>query len=345
MKEIDGIDFYISQGFTDLAEKTLAELEERFGLHPEIEKTRRALNLNETAPAELKDELPVEDKVETLADVSEIIKDFEAVTNGFQPDADSFQDDDSITIESDKLQTLDEFSGYENESGFDQPAAAETQPIEMETAFVEETGEPAAFEESVDTSFAFVPEPAEPTVEYISPVDEPENISVPESGLIPSTPVEMKKMPANLLDEFKAEIVPADSQIAENEDFDTCYQTGMAYKEMGLIEDAIREFQDAVKQVSADDGTRRFYWCCNLLGHCFLEKRMPNIALMWFKRALETKNLSDEESQGLRYELASAYEMGGDKQSAIRYFEEIYAFDVGYRDVGQRLERLMTAST
>jgi tetratricopeptide (TPR) repeat protein len=342
VKEIEGIDFYISQGFTDLAEKTLVELEERFGPHPEIEKTRRALNLNETAPAEVKDELPGEDKVETLADVADIIKDFEAVTNEFEPDVDTFQDDDSITIESDKLQTLDEFSGDGNESGFDRLAAAETQTIE--TALVEEIRERAELEESLETSFAFAPESAaELTVESLPAVDQLEDISEPETPSIPPVPVEVKKTPADLLDEFKAEFVPADSQIAENEDFDTCYQTGMAYKEMGLIEDAISEFQDAVKQVSADDGTRRFYWCCNLLGHCFLEKRMANIALMWFKRALETKNLSHEESQGLRYELASAYEMGGDKQSAIRYFEEIYAFDVGYRDVGQRLERLMTA--
>ncbi|MDQ3181621.1 MAG: hypothetical protein M3Q33_14010 [Acidobacteriota bacterium] len=109
---------------------------------------------------------------------------------------------------------------------------------------------------------------------------------------------------------------------------------------MSLLEDAIREYQDAINAIKADDGTRRFFHCCNLLGICFMEKQMPNIALMWYKRALETPNLKDEEKQALWYEIGNAYKVGGEKERAIEYFEQIYAVNVDYRDVSVHLRSL-----
>ncbi|MGI8555865.1 MAG: tetratricopeptide repeat protein [Pyrinomonadaceae bacterium] len=140
---------------------------------------------------------------------------------------------------------------------------------------------------------------------------------------------------------FKNELDLEDSEMAEEEgDYETHYHLGIAYKEMGLMDDSIREFQDAVKLVHADDGTRRFLLCCNLLGHCFMEKAMPNLALIWYERCLETANLNAAEQQGLHYEIANAYETGGDANKAIEYFEKIYASDVEYRNVAKRLKNL-----
>ena len=67
---------------------------------------------------------------------------------------------------------------------------------------------------------------------------------------------------------------------------------------------------------------------------------MPNLALMWYRRALETPDLSDEERQAMLYETANAYEMGGETPKALEYFEQIYAVNVDYRDVSARLEQL-----
>ncbi|MEP7039779.1 MAG: hypothetical protein ABI891_15705 [Acidobacteriota bacterium] len=100
---------------------------------------------------------------------------------------------------------------------------------------------------------------------------------------------------------------------AEN-DYEIHYHTAVAYQEMGLTEDAIKEFQDAISLVTIDDGTRRFFQCSNLLGHCFMEKQMPNLALMWFKRCLEVAGLQDEEKQALYYELGNSYEAGGTRK-------------------------------
>ena len=128
--------------------------------------------------------------------------------------------------------------------------------------------------------------------------------------------------------------------VLDDSDFDTHYQMGIAYQEMGLLEEAIREYQDAIALVRPNDGTRRFFQCANLLGHCFIQNSMANLALTWYQRALEIADLTDVEKQGIWYELAHAYEADGDVESAGRYFEQVYAENVDYRDVGERIKKL-----
>ena len=153
-------------------------------------------------------------------------------------------------------------------------------------------------------------------------------------------------VPANTLgiedirSEFGIEGAEADSS---NGDYDTHYQMAIAYKEMGLMEDSIREFQEAIGLTEPGDGTRRFFYCANLLGHCFLESGKPHHAVTWINRALETP-VSVEEQHGLWYELALALEAVGDGESAANYFEKIYAEDVDFRDVSERVRSAVTAT-
>ena len=144
------------------------------------------------------------------------------------------------------------------------------------------------------------------------------------------------------LGDFRDELGIEENKIAaeEDDDYETHYQIATAYKEMGLLEDAIKEFQDAINMALPDDGTSRFFQCANLLGFCFMEKEMPNLALMWYRRAMETVNLSDDEKNALQYEIACAYQAGGDEEKARKYFEQVYVVDVDYRDVSERLQKL-----
>ncbi len=141
--------------------------------------------------------------------------------------------------------------------------------------------------------------------------------------------------------DFRDELGLEESQASSlDDDYETHYQIATAYKEMGLLEDAIKEFQDAINMALPDDGTNRFFQCANLLGFCFMEKQMPNLALMWYRRALETVNLSEDEKYALQYEIACAYQAGGDEEKARKYFEQVYVVDVDYRDVSERLKNL-----
>lgn len=204
------------------------------------------------------------------------------------------------------------------------------------------------------------PAPVEITVSSIEPVETPpieligndaetilETNAVVESAV---NPVETNAAKASVkdfdfLDEFRNDLGFEENDPANVEgDYETHYQTAIAYKEMGLMEESIREFQDAINLVSPNDGTRRFFACAHLLGHCFMEKRMPNLALMWYKRALETERLKTEEKQGIWYEIGNAYEVGGDVAKALENFELIYALNVDYRDVSQRIQNLHIAA-
>jgi len=154
--------------------------------------------------------------------------------------------------------------------------------------------------------------------------------------------------PAGLesFDDFKQELDFDGENTDDTDDrFETHYHLAIAYKEMGLLEEAIREFQDAINLVEMNDGTRRFFQCANLLGHCFLEKKMPNLSVVWYQRSLEVANLDEQEKHAIFYELGNAFEADGDTQISVLYFEKLYAEDVNYRDVSQRLENLRTADS
>ncbi|MFZ1702478.1 MAG: tetratricopeptide repeat protein [Pyrinomonadaceae bacterium] len=145
------------------------------------------------------------------------------------------------------------------------------------------------------------------------------------------------------IDEIRSEFGIETAESEADDDYETHFQMGIAYQEMGLMEDAIREFQDAANLTTQNNPNRRFFYCSNLLGHCFLQNGMAKHAITWLNRALETDDISDEEHHGLWYELALAHEADHDESTAARYFEKIYAENVDFRDVGQRVKNLVAS--
>ena len=138
---------------------------------------------------------------------------------------------------------------------------------------------------------------------------------------------------ASLADIFREFQKGVDKQLGK-EDYETRYNLGIAYKEMGLVDEAIAEFQLAAK----DEG--RLLECSSMLGICFLEKGMPKLAVKWFEKGLQAPGRSDEEYQGLRYDLASALEQGGEGDRALALFTELYGQDASFRDVADKMRQL-----
>lgn len=143
---------------------------------------------------------------------------------------------------------------------------------------------------------------------------------------------------AEIFEEFRVEA--EGEHASSNEDFETHYNTATAYKEMTLLDEAIREFQTAALLTAPTDGTPRYFQCCNMLGHCFVDKDMPQAAVLWFKKGLESPGRTAEEYKALQYELGSAYEQMGDVARAIGVFTEVYGVDVSYRDIAEKLSDL-----
>jgi tetratricopeptide (TPR) repeat protein len=141
---------------------------------------------------------------------------------------------------------------------------------------------------------------------------------------------------AGLNEMFKEFKKGVDKQLGK-EDYDTRYNLGIAYKEMGLVDEAIAEFQLAAK----DEG--RLLECSSMLGICFMDKGMPKLAVKWFEKGLKAPGRSEEEYQGLRYDLAMAHEASGDLDKALNLFEDLYGQNANFRDVAQKVRDLRAA--
>ena len=77
-----------------------------------------------------------------------------------------------------------------------------------------------------------------------------------------------------------------------------------------------------------------------MLGHCFLEKGMPQLAIKWYRKGLETPAIGEPETAGMLYDLASVYQDTGDMDLAYKTFLEVYGLNTSYRDVVQRVKDL-----
>jgi tetratricopeptide (TPR) repeat protein len=248
-QELESVDFYIEQGYADIAVDTLEILQRQFGDHPEILKRREKMS---------KASVPAEEAA------------------------------------------VFEFGGVED-----------VQPSPDDVG-------------SVDTEMVFA-----------SVASEAEEKAGGLSQNSPSSPGIDAGL-AELFEEFRA----AEEEDDPTADFETHYNMGTAYKEMGLMDEAIQEFQASASLAKPGDGTSRFLQCCNMLGHCFVQKELPEAAVMWFKKGLAAPGHSEDEYQALRYELASAYEQMGDQQQAQHFYTEVYGVDVSYREVAEKLRTL-----
>ncbi len=140
-----------------------------------------------------------------------------------------------------------------------------------------------------------------------------------------------------VFDEFRAEL---GEMGAEDEDLETHYNLGIAFREMGLLEEAIGEFQKVAKANDRGKAFRYAMQCSTLLGLAFMEKGQPDIAAIWYERALTTPGLDSESKLALRYDLGVAQESAGDLEAALKSFSQVYAVNIDYRDVAERIASL-----
>ena len=161
-----------------------------------------------------------------------------------------------------------------------------------------------------------------------APVAKPE-AAPPQSG--ESGPLK------EVFDEFRAEL---GEMGAEDEDLETHYNLGIAFREMGLLEEAISEFQKVAKASASGRAFRYTMQCCTLLGLAFMEKGQPAIAAIWYERALQTPGNDPESTLALRYDLGVAQESAGEPEAALKSFSQVYAMNIDYRDVAERIAAL-----
>lgn len=123
----------------------------------------------------------------------------------------------------------------------------------------------------------------------------------------------------------------------EEVDYETHYNLGIAYKEMGLLAEAIAEFEKAIH------GPERFIDASNMLAGCLDENGLSSDAIGLLETALSDPRCDETHGLWLRYDLAGLYEKEGRREEALNAFSEVARTDSNFKDVADRIQQLEEA--
>ena len=130
----------------------------------------------------------------------------------------------------------------------------------------------------------------------------------------PSGSVDLSEMFGELKQELEEEVAAGD------DDPETHYNLGVAFREMGLLDEAIAEFQKVCTAIDRGKAFSQPVQTYTWLAQCFLDKGVPEAAIRWYEKALNIPGLDDEARVAINYELGSACESAQDKPAALRHF-------------------------
>jgi tetratricopeptide (TPR) repeat protein len=137
-----------------------------------------------------------------------------------------------------------------------------------------------------------------------------------------------------MLDKFKAGI----SRNVDEEDFESHYDLGIAFREMGLLDEAIGSFQKASR------GHDQLVRASEAIGQCFMDKGEAGVTITVLERLLRNESLPDAQLVGVLYLLGRAAESLGREEEAASYYQRVLAVQIGFRDAADRLSSLAQAS-
>jgi len=142
---------------------------------------------------------------------------------------------------------------------------------------------------------------------------------------------------ADILSDLQEETAePAESE----EDPETHYNLGIAFKEMGLLDEAIGELQKVCRAIDKGHVFSQPIQAYTWLAQCLVDKGAPEAAVRWYQKALQIPALDDSSRCAIYYDLAAAYEAFGDTKSALANFMEVYGSNIDFRDVASRIRTL-----
>jgi tetratricopeptide (TPR) repeat protein len=157
-------------------------------------------------------------------------------------------------------------------------------------------------------------------------------------GLPPATDTGARVDLAGMFGELKHEL--EEESASTEEDPETHYNLGVAFREMGLLDEAIAELQKVCQAAERGQTLPQIMQTYTWLAQCFLDKGVPEAAIRWYEKALRLPSLDQDTRTALHYELASSYEAAGKKSDALNHFMEVYGSNIDYRDVAERVKTL-----
>ncbi len=162
-------------------------------------------------------------------------------------------------------------------------------------------------------------------LQALKPAEKPEEAPV-EAGA--QTPIDSDLK--EIFHEFKKGI---DKELGE-EDYETRYNLGIAYKEMGLLEDAIREFQVAAKD------PKRTIQSSSMLALCYMDKGLYPPAIKEFRNIIDLMGPTDHGYLEAKCDLADACVKNKEHDTAIKLYKEIQAQNSSFKDIARKVSIL-----
>lgn len=135
---------------------------------------------------------------------------------------------------------------------------------------------------------------------------------------------------AKMLSQFKEKV----SEHVAPDDVSVHHDLGTAYLVMGLVDEAISEFQMALRASPQHLPTHE------MMGRCWMEKGEPELAVRALRRALDVGSEIEDELIGIYYLMGQAEESLGKDSEAVEFYEKVFSLDINFRDVTERLRAL-----
>lgn len=134
-----------------------------------------------------------------------------------------------------------------------------------------------------------------------------------------------------LFKEFKEKL----SQQIGKEDLETHYNLGIAYKEMGLYDDAITEF------FLTSEFEEKTYDSYIMIASCFVEKGELEKAILFYKKALNIEGITDNNRAGIYFELGNIHEREKDIKKAYICFKKANALDLSLKIAQNKIDDMI----
>ncbi len=319
-EQLESVDFYIEQGFLDVAFNTLERLEVLFPNHPLISERLEKMASLEIAHTNSGIAIPTISQISTVKETLP------------PPDQDVM-----------------------NENMFRVPSTAEL-PGLADLSTQEET--------EMDFNSLILNNTSD-TRPNINDDDEKKYVSTTSNVMFEDIPAELYQTITdeietesdnvlNQMDDAAAEIAAVqhglkslideedEAALDENldEEFSGRFNVGQAYLDIELYDDAVEEFQAAYRIIQDLGAHPKTFQCCMLLGRCFRLKEMPRPALIWLRKALDTKKYQPNEQVELLYEIANVHEELGEQKKALTVYQEIAKLSPNYQDVTEKIIKL-----
>jgi pilus assembly protein FimV len=350
-ESIEEVRFYLGQGMTEQAEEMLAKLEALSPGTPELAVLRLGIDsAKQIASAQSEpevvapEEAPAAEEVPTPSLPSrqpwpserpvlqEMVSEIEAsLGDGFldeTPTVEQIPDsptgdlvaEPAVSAQQFRAGTLDEFvSDLEASLGTDFAIGSQAASSQAPPMAPVPVARAAAASAASAPAMQNAPQPVAPPQKFDSIAG-----------------VDLSDMFGDLKHELEADIAQAD------EDPETHYNLGVAFREMGLLDEAIGEFQKVCQVTEHGHSFNQIMQTYTWLAQCFLDKGVPEAAVRWYEKALKLPSLDQETRTALHYELASSFENAGNRPAALSNFLEVYGSNIDYRDVAERIKALRT---